>query len=93
MTEATMDTIVCELLEFAIAGQFVSELNGYEADEHDIPNSSYTVCHLAMEGSDRPAAVRIEENGNVVAWATVNDKNTVLATSNPDMLIQCHELL
>ena len=87
-------TKVFELMAFARDGDFVSELNGYEADERKIPDAPFVVCHLegvGRSGSDR--SVKIECDGKPVAWVTLDEDEAVLDAFNKDLLLKCHTLI
>ena len=93
LNESEINAVLRDLLEYARAGKLISEPNGYEADENPITGTSYTVCHIPAEDDDRPTALRIEENGEIKAWATVNDADHLLEVKNPYILIHCHSLI
>ena len=86
MTKAEMNDTVGRLLAFAASGDFVSELNGYEADERDIPGVGLRVVRLTQEDESRPTALRIERDGECLAWATVDADGRIIKLYNDELL-------
>jgi hypothetical protein len=86
MTKAEMNDTVRRLLAFAASGEFVSELNGYEADEKDIPGAGLRVIRLTQEDESRPTALRIERDGECLAWATVDADERIIKLHNAELL-------
>ena len=88
-----LELAVFNLIEFASNGEFVSELNGYEADERPIDGTPYRVCKIVNDNDDGEVALRIENNGEILAWATVNTNQTIVRFSNSKILIYVAGLL
>ncbi|MFO8153811.1 hypothetical protein [Thioalkalivibrio sp.] len=76
------------LYHYATTGEFVSELNGYEAYERPIPGTSFVAVRMFAEDESRPAAIRITHDGEIVAWATLDDALEILDVSAPEILVR-----
>ena len=93
MEELNLKEAVWSLLVYAANGELCSQLNGYEADERDISDTEFRVCRLLKEDDARPTELRIERDGDIIAWATVDDDGNPIDVDNESTILTCGNFL
>ncbi|WP_371055138.1 hypothetical protein [Rhodosalinus sp. K401] len=81
------------LLDFAAGGEFVSELNGYEADERDIPGTNVRVVRILHDYSEAPRVVRLEQGERRTGEAFLDMKGSIEEIYNADALLKAASMI